>query len=64
MRLTHPVALGLMAGLGFTIFLVISGVTWGFSPWELLIAIGASSAGSGVGVYLSWKLTKRIREGR
>jgi hypothetical protein len=64
LRLTHPIILGLLAGLGFTIFLVISGITWGFDPGELLIAAGAGASGTGVGVYLSWKLTTRIRRGR
>ena len=63
-KLTHPLVLGFFASLAFTVLVVTSGINWGFDLGEIFIAIGAVAAGSGVGAYLAWKLTKGIRGGR
>jgi len=63
-RLTHPIVLGIFASVGLAAFVVVSAIGWGFHPVEILIAIGTIGAGSATGIYLTWKLTKGIREGR
>lgn len=62
LRWTHPVVLGLLAGLGFAVFLVIMGVTWGFNVRQSLIAFVSVMVGSGAGAWFAWRLTKGIRE--
>ena len=56
----RPLALGLLAGLAFTTYIIVSSISMGVLPLAIILAAGAVMFGGGIGLYLAWLFGTKV----